>query len=246
MAEFDSSVFLNLGSSIMEESDPEFTIDVFIEIAKNSHIKYEYDKERNALVCDRILQTPFKYNFNYGFIPDTLSEDNDPIDVVVIMEDELLPGSYINCKVLGYLETKDDSGNDPKLIMCPSKKVDPSYSSYRNIFDIHSSVKEKIKYFFTHYKDLEKKNVHVGTFKPKHEAIEVYRESIKRKNTLITPVTSTNSLTYSLSTSSVVETENVLIKDNSIINTEPKSDVYNPLNESEKNDYGCCNCLQSF
>ena len=137
MENLDSSVFLNLGASLMEETDPEFTIDVFIEIAKNSHIKYEYDKERKALICDRILHTPFNYQFNYGFIPDTLSEDNDPIDVVVIMEDELIPGSYINCKVLGYLETKDESGVDPKLIMCPSKKVDPTYSSYRNVSDIN-------------------------------------------------------------------------------------------------------------
>ena len=66
--------------------DDEFVIDVFVEIAKNGHIKYEYDKDKKALICDRVLHTPFKYQFNYGFIPNTLSEDGDPIDVVVIME----------------------------------------------------------------------------------------------------------------------------------------------------------------
>ena len=160
--------------------ETEFNIDVFIEISKNSHIKYEYDKEKKALICDRILHTPLKYQFNYGFIPDTLSEDNDPIDVVVIMEDELMPGCYVNCRLLGLLETKDDSGVDPKLIMCPSKKIDPSYTNYKNIYDINSSTKEKIKYFFTHYKDLENKKVEIGEFRDKEEAIQIYNESVKR------------------------------------------------------------------
>lgn len=252
----DSSVFYNLGASIMEESDPEFTIDVFIEIAKNSHIKYEYDKERKALICDRILHTPFKYQFNYGFIPNTLSEDNDPIDVVVIMEDELIPGTYINCKLLGYLETKDDAGVDPKLIMCPSKKVDPTYSSYRNIFDINAAAREKIKYFFSHYKDLEHKRVEIGTFKSKPEAIEIYEASIKRFNSqTLTPVTSTTdiSLTYSLSSSSFNETkENTVEKtvtivqpSSCIINSEPKNDISEPLIKKNETGYGCCGCLQT-
>jgi inorganic pyrophosphatase len=182
MDNIDSSVFFKIGRGLTNSDDTEFNIDVFIEIAKNSHIKYEYDKEKKALVCDRVLHTPFKYQFNYGFIPNTLSEDNDPIDVVVIMEDELVPGCYINCKLLGFLETKDDSGVDPKLIMCPSKKIDPTYSMYRNIYDINFSSREKIKYFFTHYKDLENKKVEIGNFKNKEEAISVYLESVGRFN----------------------------------------------------------------
>jgi inorganic pyrophosphatase len=160
--------------------DDEFVIDVFVEIAKNGHIKYEYDKEKKALICDRVLHTPFKYQFNYGFIPNTLSEDGDPIDVVVIMEDELVPGCYINCKLLGFLETSDDKGGDPKLIMCPSKKIDPAYSLYNNITDISSSTRDKIKYFFSHYKDLENKKVEIGEFKNKDEAIVVYKESARQ------------------------------------------------------------------
>jgi inorganic pyrophosphatase len=181
MENIESSIFLNIGREMVEK-DEEFNIDVFIEISKNSHIKYEYNKEIKALICDRVLHTPFKYQFNYGFIPNTLSEDNDPIDVVVVMEDELIPGCYINCKLLGFLETKDDSGVDPKLIMCPSKKVDPTYSLYRNIYDINSSSREKIKYFFSHYKDLENKKVEIGNFKNKLEAINVYNESVERFN----------------------------------------------------------------
>ena len=237
MENVDSSIFLRLGASMMEDSDQEFTMDVFIEISKNSHIKYEYDKEKKALICDRILYTPFQYQFNYGFIPNTLSEDGDPIDVVVIMEDELIPGSYINCNLLGYLETKDDSGVDPKLIMCPSKKIDPTYSFYRNIFDINSYTREKIKYFFSHYKDLENKKVEIGTFKNKYEAIEVYNESIKRFNLLIPikPITSIDSLVYSLSQSSNNQTQDI-INENSQnpecnLNKQLSNEVKNPLNE---------------
>lgn len=113
-------------------------VDVIIEIAKGGHIKYEYDKERNMLVCDRILHTPMKYPFNYGFIPNTLSEDGDPLDVVVLMDDELVPGCMIRCKILGYLDTKDDAGNDPKIIVCPIGKVDPMWNNVDDLINVSS------------------------------------------------------------------------------------------------------------
>jgi inorganic pyrophosphatase len=154
------------------------TVKVFIEIAKGSHIKYEYDKEKKALICDRILHTPFKYDFNYGFIPDTLSLDGDPIDVVVVMDSELVPGCYIECKFVGYLETEDDAGVDPKLIMYPCQKVDPTYAEINDINDLPKMTLDKIKYFFTHYKDLENKKVIVGDFKGRDEAVQIYKTSI--------------------------------------------------------------------
>jgi len=156
----------------------EIEVDVFIEIAKNSHIKYEYDPISKALVCDRILHTPFKYDFNYGFIPKTMSLDGDPLDVVVIMEDELIPGCYIKCKFLGVLETQDDHGIDPKIIMCPSQKVDPKCDGLNTINDVPIFTREKIKYFFSHYKDLENKIVNIGNWLEKHEAINLYLSSI--------------------------------------------------------------------
>jgi inorganic pyrophosphatase len=153
------------------------SVNVFIEIAKGSHIKYEYDKEKRALVCDRILHTPFKYEFNYGFIPNTLSQDGDPIDAVIIMDDDLVPGCYIDCKMIGVLETEDDAGVDPKLIMCPSTKVDPTYLHINNITDLPKMTLEKIRYFFMHYKDLENKKVTVGDFKGREEAITIYKSA---------------------------------------------------------------------
>jgi len=152
-------------------------IDVFIEISKNSHIKYEYDENIHALRCDRILHTPFTYNFNYGFIPNTLSDDGDPLDVVVLMEDELVPGCFIKCKILGCLATSDDEGNDPKIIACPITKIDPNFKNIKDLHDIPIHTLDKIKYFFTHYKDLENKQVTIGDFLNKENAIIIYRNS---------------------------------------------------------------------
>lgn len=128
-------------------------VDVIIEISKGGHIKYEYDKERNMLVCDRILHTPMKYPFNYGFIPNTLSEDSDPLDVVVLMDDELVPGCIIRCKILGYLDTKDDAGNDPKIIVCPIEKVDPMWKNVDNILnvgEVNFNYTQDVNYLFEH------------------------------------------------------------------------------------------------
>jgi len=158
--------------------EPELSEDVFIEISKNSHIKYEYDPKKNALVCDRVLHTPFKYGFNYGFIPNTLSLDDDPLDVIVLMDDELVPGCYVNCRFIGCLETEDDHGVDPKIIMCPTNKVDPTYNSITDIYDISPHVIEKIVYFFQHYKDLEKKTVKIGKICDKYIATQIYLDSV--------------------------------------------------------------------
>jgi inorganic pyrophosphatase len=94
------------------------------------------------------------------------------------MEDELVPGCYIKCKFLGLLETKDDQGIDPKIIMCPCQKVDPKYNGYNNIDDIPASTREKIKYFFTHYKDLENKKVEIGEWLDREAAINIYKLSV--------------------------------------------------------------------
>ena len=180
MEGFDSEFFNKFVTPNVDILSKECNIEVCIEISKNSSVKYEYDKSRNALVCDRVLHTPVKYLFNYGFIPNTLSEDGDPIDAVVIMDDELIPGCYILCKLIGILETTDDAGVDPKLIMVPSTKVDPTYMSHKNMYDVNPSVREKIRFFFTHYKDLEGKKVDVGLFRNKQDAIMVYNESVQR------------------------------------------------------------------
>lgn len=160
-------------------TDFENVVEVFVEISKGSNIKYEFDKKKNALVCDRILYTPFRYIFNYGFIPNTLSLDSDPIDAVIIMDESLVPGCLIKCKIIGCLETSDSEGDDPKLILCPIDKIDPRAKDINDLENLPSMLMEQIKYFFTHYKDLENKIVEIGNFVPKDKAIDIYLQSVE-------------------------------------------------------------------
>jgi len=157
----------------------ENVVEVFIEISKGSNIKYEFDKKKNALICDRILYTPFRYIFNYGFIPNTLSLDSDPIDAVIIIDESLVPGCLIKCKIIGCLETSDSEGDDPKLILCPIDKIDPRAKDINDLENLPNMLIEQIKYFFTHYKDLENKHVNVGNFVSKDKAIEIYLQSVE-------------------------------------------------------------------
>lgn len=151
---------------------------VFVEIGRNSNIKYEYDSKLGAIICDRILSTPVKYFFNYGFIKGTKSDDGDELDAVVLIDDELLSGCFIKCKIIGCLNTSDNEGDDPKMIVVPISKVDKSYDNINSINDIEKTKKDKLKYFFTHYKDLESgKFVNVNDFVDKKEAIEIYKKS---------------------------------------------------------------------
>ena len=161
---------------MLEENSDE--VEVIVEIPRNSRVKYEYDKESQRIICDRILTTPFSYFFNYGYVPNTLSEDGDPIDAVVLMEDALFPGCSIQCRILGVLETKDEKGDDPKLILCPSSKVDPGYDRWEDVLDVSMTMLNKLTHFFTHYKDLEKgKYVEVGSFMCKEKAKQIIVDS---------------------------------------------------------------------
>lgn len=150
---------------------------VYIEISKGTNVKYEYDHILNALVCDRILYTPFMFPFNYGFIPNTLSGDGDPLDALIYMDESLVPGSYIKCRLLGALETTDDKGNDTKLIMVPSKMVSPQEANIEQMKDLPNMFIEKVIYFYKHYKDLENKNVTIGKILNKEEAYKIYHNS---------------------------------------------------------------------
>ncbi len=150
---------------------------VYIEISKDTNIKYELDHELNALICDRVLYTPFMFPFNYGFIPKTLSGDGDPLDAIVYMNETLVPGSYIRCRIIGALETEDEKGNDTKLILVPSKKVSPQEANIEEIKDLPNMFIEKITYFYKHYKDLEKKEVIIGKLLDKEAAINIYHKS---------------------------------------------------------------------
>ena len=153
-------------------------VEVIIEIPRNSRVKYEYDKQSQRIVCDRILTTPFSYFFNYGYIPNTLSDDGDALDAVVLMDEPLVPGCSIQCRIMGLLETSDEKGNDPKIVLCPSVSVDPCYEHWNDILDVSIGMLNKLKHFFSHYKDLEKgKFVQVGSFLGREDAKQVVADS---------------------------------------------------------------------
>jgi inorganic pyrophosphatase len=136
--------------------NPPEDINVIIEVSVGGEpIKYEMDKASGTLVVDRFLYTPMRYPGNYGFVPHTLSEDGDPIDVLVCNTRTIVPGAVINCRPVGVLVMEDEGGGDEKVIAVPSLKVSRRYEKINNYTDMPSISLEQIEHFFAHYKDLE-------------------------------------------------------------------------------------------
>lgn len=131
-------------------------INVIVEVPIGGEpVKYELDKSSGALVVDRFLYTPMRYPGNYGFIPHTLSEDGDPIDVLVCNSRAILPGAVINCRPIGVLKMEDDGGLDEKIIAVPGESVSRIFESVHSYRDLPAILLDQITHFFEHYKDLE-------------------------------------------------------------------------------------------
>lgn len=136
--------------------NPPDDINVIIEVPVGGEpIKYELDKESGTLFVDRFLYTPMRYPGNYGFVPHTLSEDGDPIDVLVCNTRVIVPGAVINCRPIGVLMMEDDGGFDEKVLAVPSTGVSRRYEGVREHTDLPAITTEQIHHFFDHYKDLE-------------------------------------------------------------------------------------------
>ncbi|BFI73072.1 inorganic pyrophosphatase [Nanoarchaeota archaeon] len=161
--------------------NPPEDINVFIEIPKGSNIKYEFDEEEGVIKVDRILYTAMFYPFNYGFIPETLEEDGDPLDCLVITYETFVPGVVIRAKPIGVLITEDEEGVDRKIIAVPHEKIDPRFSNIKDIKDLPEAILNQIKHFYEHYKELEPgKFVKVKEFKGKEEALSIIKEAAER------------------------------------------------------------------
>jgi inorganic pyrophosphatase len=131
-------------------------INVVIEIpAYSEPVKYEFDKDTNLLVVDRFMSTCMQYPCNYGFIPHTLSEDGDPVDVLVITPVPLRHGAVIRCRPVGMLKMTDESGVDAKIVAVPVDKLTPMYKHIQDVNDVPELLRKQINHFFEHYKDLE-------------------------------------------------------------------------------------------
>lgn len=129
---------------------------VVIEIPMNgAPIKYEVDKDSGAIFVDRFMSTAMHYPCNYGYIPQTLSEDGDPVDVLVITPFPLMPGVVVRCRTLGMLKMSDEAGFDAKLVAVPVEKLSGLYKSVKSVHDLPTLTLAQIAHFFEHYKDLE-------------------------------------------------------------------------------------------
>jgi len=129
---------------------------VIIEIPMNADpIKYEVDKESGALFVDRFMTTAMHYPCNYGYVPQTLSDDGDPVDVLVITPFALNPGVVVTCRPIGVLKMTDEAGGDAKVLAVPTTKILPIYDHWKKPEDINQMRLKAIQHFFEHYKDLE-------------------------------------------------------------------------------------------
>ena len=128
---------------------------VCIEISKNSKMKYELDKETGRLILDRVLFTSTHYPANYGFIPKTYGGDNDPLDVLVLCQSEILPLCLVKCRAIGVIMMNDNDMIDEKIIAVPVN--DPSWNSYSNINELPIHIIDEMRHFFRVYKELEGK-----------------------------------------------------------------------------------------
>jgi len=131
-------------------------INVVIEVPQHADpIKYELDKESGAIFVDRFMHTAMHYPCNYGFVPNTLSDDGDPVDVLVVSNFPLIPGCVINCRPVGVLQMEDEAGMDAKVLAVPSSKLKPVFDHVESPDDLPDFLTNQILHFFEHYKDLE-------------------------------------------------------------------------------------------
>jgi len=149
-----------------------------IEISKGSKMKYELDKTTGLLKLDRILHTSTHYPANYGFIPLTYADDDDPLDVLVICSEEIVPMTLVKCYPIGVIKMIDSGRLDEKIIAIPFS--DPYYNVYNSIYELPRHVFDEMCHFFTVYKQLENKDTAVDNLGDREEAMEIIRGDLKR------------------------------------------------------------------
>ena len=162
--------------------NPPWDINVIIEIPVGGvPVKYELDKDSGAMFVDRFLHTAMYYPANYGFIPHTLSEDGDPLDVLVVGPVPVMPGIVMRSRPIGALMMEDEKGTDEKILAVPADDLHPFYSSITSYRQLPQILMDQIGHFFSHYKDLERgKWGHVERWAETEESQEIIKQSIAR------------------------------------------------------------------
>ncbi|HEX2953957.1 MAG TPA: inorganic diphosphatase [Bacillota bacterium] len=157
----------------------EYIVEAFIEIPKGTVNKYEYDEERGAFRLDRVLYSPVHYPADYGFVPDTLAEDGDPLDILVLISAPTFPGCRVPARIIGGLAMSDDKGMDQKLLSVAS--VDPRFDGIGQLSDLPAHMLREIEYFFSIYKELEGKTSLVSGWMERAEAMEVLEAAYRKR-----------------------------------------------------------------
>ena len=162
--------------------NPPEDVNVIVEVPIGGEpIKYEMDKAAGTLVVDRFLHTPMRYPGNYGFVPHTLSDDGDPIDVLVANTRPIVPGAVINVRPVGVLKMQDEAGGDEKVLAVPMPKLTQRYAHVMNYTDLPEITLKQMQHFFEHYKDLEPgKWVKVLRWGDANDAHQLIMEGIAR------------------------------------------------------------------
>lgn len=162
--------------------NPPHDLNVIIEIPlRGDPVKYEVCKESGAMFVDRFLHTAMYYPTNYGFVPHTLSDDGDPVDVMVVGRTPVAVGSVLRSRPIGVLLMEDESGQDEKILAVPHAKLHPFYEDVKSYTDMPAILIQQIEHFFAHYKDLEEgKWVKVIGWAGPERAAEIIQEAIAR------------------------------------------------------------------
>ena len=149
-----------------------------VEIPKGSRNKYEYDHEMDVIKLDRFLFSSMVYPTDYGFIPDTLGQDEDPLDAMVLVSEPTFPGCVIEVKAIALFRMEDDKGIDDKVLCVPL--TDPAWNTLETLEDVPKQLRDEIAHFFSVYKDLEQKKVNVDGWYSREEALEEIEASRQR------------------------------------------------------------------
>ena len=167
---------MNIWHDISPERISAKNFEAYIEIPKGCKAKYELDKETGLLKLDRVLYTSTVYPANYGFIPKTLAEDGDPLDVLVLCGETIYPTTLVQCYPIGVITMIDNGRADEKIIAIPFD--DPSYNSYTDISQLPPHIFDEMKHFFKVYKELEGKQTAVSEVRGQDAAIEIIEKAI--------------------------------------------------------------------
>lgn len=167
---------MNIWHDISRERITDKSFEALIEIPKGCKAKYELDKETGLLRLDRVLYTSTVYPANYGFIPRTLSEDGDPLDVLVLCGESIYPMTLVTCYPIGVIKMTDGGELDEKIIAIPVK--DPTYNDYYDIHELPSHIFDEMMHFFEVYKSLEHKKTTVNEICHRDEAMEIIKKCI--------------------------------------------------------------------